>query len=223
MTPRNTLLLAILLASLSGCASMSALGTARTLDAGNFQYGGELITGAAVLEREDAETTALQMGASFSYGVTDHVEIGSRVWGIPALTEWTWGGELQAKFQVVRPENPSGTFQLSLAPRVAFHQLGKAESTWEHMSGTLAVMMGFSPNDELQFIITPQFGGDLLMNAGSNDVIAFHAGGSIGVAWSVQACTTVLPNITFMYTDAALTDGEPIWLYQISISLLLDG
>ena len=62
------------------------------------------------------------MGASFAYGVTDHVEIGSRIWGIPTLTEWTWGGELQTKVQVVRPESASGAFQLSLAPRLSFHQ-----------------------------------------------------------------------------------------------------
>ena len=212
-----------LLSALPGCTSMSALGKARTLDAGTFQYGGELITGAAVVEREDADTTALQMGASFAYGVTDHVEIGSRVWGIPTLTEWTWGGELQTKVQVVRPESASGAFQLSLAPRISFHQLGKAESTWEHLSGTLALMMGFSPNEEIQFIVTPQFGGDILMNAGSNDVVAFHAGGSFGVAWNVQACTTVLPNLTFMYTSTTLIDDEPIWLYQLSIAVLLDG
>ena len=212
-----------LLYAMSGCTSMAALGTARTLDAGNFRYGGELITGAAVLDRDDAETTALQMGASLSYGITDHVEIGSRVWGIPALTEWTWGGEIQTKFQLVRPESPTGEFQLSLAPRVAFHQLGKSEATWEHASATLAVMMGFNANEELQFIITPQFGGDRLSSSGNNDVYAIHAGGSLGVAWSFQACTTVLPSITFMYSNAALTDDEPIWLYQISIALLLDG
>ena len=218
------LLLALMwLLPLAGCSSMAALGTPRTLDAGSFQYGGELITGGSVLERDDSATTTLQMGASFAVGLTDNLELGTRVWGIPALTEWTWGGEIQTKIQLVRPENPRGKLELSLAPRLSFHQLGKADTTWEQASGTLALMLGWSPNDEVQFILTPQFGGNILMNSGSNDVFAYHVGGSVGVAWSVQACTTVLPNITFMYTNASLIDDEPIWLYQLSVALLLDG
>ena len=84
-------------------------------------------------------------------------------------------------------------------------------------------MLGWSPNEELEFIVTPQVGGNLLMNKGSNNVLALHVGGSLGVAWSVQACTKVLPALTFTYTDAALTDEAPFWLYQVSISLLIDG
>ena len=54
----------------TGCASMSPVGTARTLDEGTFRYGGELITGSAVVEREDFNGIAFQMGASLTYGIT---------------------------------------------------------------------------------------------------------------------------------------------------------
>jgi hypothetical protein len=202
---------------------MAALGTARTLAPGSVQYGGELITGGAVLGRSDIDTTTLQMAGSLAVGVTEDFEMGVRIWGTPALTEWTWGGELQTKIQIYRPDEPTGSFELSVAPRVTFHQFGKSGTSWNQTSGTLALMMGLNPNEELQFIVTPQAGVDLLLDSGSNDVWAYHVGGSVGVAWKAQACTTVLPNITFMYTSAALTDDEPIWLYQISIALLLDG
>jgi hypothetical protein len=211
------------LPAMAGCSSMSALGTARTLDPGSVQYGGELITGGAVLERSDVATTSLQMAGALAVGVTEGFEVGARVWATPATTEWTWGGEVQTKIQLYRPNEGAGSFELAVAPRVSFHQFGKAGSSWNHTSGTVALMMGLNPNEEFQFIVTPQAGVDLLLDKGSTDVWAYHVGGSVGVAWKAQACTTVLPNLTFMYTSAALTDDEPIWLYQISLTLLLDG
>jgi hypothetical protein len=106
---------------------------------------------------------------------------------------------------------------------LAFSQVGKAGATWERTSATLAVLVGWNPDEPLQVIFAPQIGGDLMQDAGSNDVWAIHAGGSLGVAYKVQACVTVLPYITFLYTSARLDDEEPIWMYQLSVALLLDG
>ena len=224
ISPRTRLLLLTLLACLvlaAGCGSLSPLGTARTLSPGKIVWSSGVNFVGTPTGREDAPGSGSQMEVGFSAGLSSRLELGIRAFGVPATREWMWGLDTQLKVQLVRSKNRNRGVNLALAPRASFQQLGTAGATWEAATTHLAVMVGINLPGGNEVVISPQIGGLFLMDRETEAVEALVGGGSIGFAWKVAHCVTLMPNLTILYSTLRMDDHRNVWFYRVSLLFML--
>jgi hypothetical protein len=199
---RTAALAVAALALLTGCPSVTTMGTARTVPEDSFQM--YVAPGAIRLqdfeagddtgEPESLTFPGIELGVR--YGVTDGVEIGARLGS---------STELNAKFQLRRSESASHGVDLALAPSASFFGIGDASMAWLH----LAMPIGFNTGGGDQLVVAPRisdtmvFGFDQVGNA-------LWAGGSVGYAWRVgkRGRLRIMPEIGAIFPVATSIGTE---------------
>jgi len=185
------LLPALALVLLTGCPSFSTMGTARTLPKGKSQF--FIAPGGMVLK--DFQTDNAGLSESFGlptvefggrYGVTDHVEVGGKVFPI--------GAELNAKFALIRPETPAG-LNLSVGPAASVYAFPSDQDTFTLAWFHLPLLVGFNVGGS-ELVIAPRI-SDLMVTGGGDSSNTVFAGGSLGFAWKVADGFRILPEIAF--------------------------
>ena len=190
--------LAILVMLGTGCGSLSPLGTARNLNPGQMVWSSAVSFMGTPIGREDVPANSSQIEVGFSAGITKRF-----------------------KLQLIRAKTPNSGVDLALAPRVAFQQLGTSAATWEAASTHLAIMLGINFPGGNQIVLSPQVGGLFLLDRGTKPVDVLQVGASIGFAWKVARCITLMPNVTFLYSTLHMDGREDVWFYRVSLLFML--
>jgi len=214
-------------ALVAGCPSFTTMGTARTIEQGKGQFyvavGGISLTNFSTDSSGNAESIGLpsfELGGR--YGVRDGVEVGGKIFPI--------GAELNAKFALVRPQEPSG-LHVAIAPAISAYPFTAGDNTvvlaWLHLPVLLGLEVGGS-----ELTISPRL-SDLLISNGPDSVNTLFAGGSIGFAWKVSDGFRILPELSlatpvaYVVKSGSSTTSDQInpegAIVQFNIGLLLGG
>lgn len=203
MTSRWTYAIWVVVAPLTGCASFSTFGLARTLNRGTVQGWVAPSGGGAV-----ATSSGSSVGVGYPFleggvrvGVTDNVELGGKL-GFNGIT-------LESKFGLVRSPTMEHGVDLSLAPQVGFIGYGASTSSGGSSSSAFVGVLTF----QLPVLFGIDFGGHELVfgprvvdqvlfgvassggTGGSGTANLFYVGGSIGIAIRASAAVRVLPEV----------------------------
>jgi len=191
------LLPALALVLLTGCPSFSTMGTARTLPKGKSQF--FIAPGGMVLK--DFQTDNAGLSESFGlptvefggrYGVTDHVEVGGKVWLL--------GAEIDTKFALLRSEIPESGLDLSLAPAISLYPFTSGDTNatyaWLHLPLLVGINLGGS-----QLVIGPRV-SDMIITGGGDSINAVWLGGSLGLALKLGDGFRLLPEVSMAYPVA---------------------
>jgi hypothetical protein len=200
---------------MTGCASFSTFGLARTLNKGAIQ--GWVAPGGGGVVAINGRTTGgvgyplLEGGVRV--GVTDNIELGGRL-GFNGITA-------EGKFGLVRPPTTDSGFNLSLNPGVGFIGYGASASSGTTSGGGffgvltfhLPVLMGIDFGGH-ELVIGPRaidqviFGNFATSSGGTSSVAnIFYAGGSIGIAIKVSGGFRIMPEVAIgVPVVASVTD-----------------
>ncbi|HEY1957512.1 MAG TPA: hypothetical protein VGH28_17960 [Polyangiaceae bacterium] len=192
------------MAPLTGCASFSTFGLARTMNKGGIQGWVAPGGGGAV-----ATATGATGGVGYPmleggvrYGVTDNVELGAKL-GFDGFT-------LQGKFGLVRSPSMDHGVNLSVAPQVGFIGFGASASGGGSSSSTfvgvltaqLPILFGIDfGGHELVFgprVVDQVLFGDVGTSSGgggSGTANLLYVGGSIGFAIRVSPYVRIMPEV----------------------------
>jgi hypothetical protein len=193
----------VLALPLTGCASFSTFGLARTLNHGAVQGWVAPSGGGAVAT---SSGTSVGIGYPFleggaRYGITDNVEIGGKL-GFNGIT-------LESKFAVVRAPTMDSGVNLSIAPQVGFIGYGASGGTGSDNASTfvavltaqLPILFGIDVGGH-EIVFGPRIVDQVLFgavssgsNSGSGTANLLYVGGSIGVAFRASASVRILPEI----------------------------
>ena len=193
-----------------GCSSQLGLGRARTMDRGTHKVntGFEFDLVQAQTGKEQAIPLPwTQAAAGYHYGASDRVEVGIRGWGftVPrALT--TYGGAVDTKFGVIRPDKGKGRFQASTGLSLAYHQVRYAGEPNHIFGFTLPVLLGFSMGrHELTF--GPRVVDYVWTSYGQNTLNTFHVGASVAMAIAIRETFELTPEAVVLYSPVSF-NGE---------------
>ncbi len=194
--------LIVLAAPLTGCASLSTFGLARTLNQGAVQ-GWVAPEGGGVVAINNTSTSGSGIGyplleGGVRYGVTDRVELGGRL-GFNGVA-------LEGKFGLLRSPTMESGFNLSLNPGVGFVGFGASSGSTGGGGGFvgtlsfyLPVLMGIDVGGH-EIVIGPRLIDQVLFgsftdSAGSTTSTAnlLYLGGSFGVAFRASDSVRILP------------------------------
>jgi hypothetical protein len=183
------------------------MGTARTIPRGKTQFhvgmGGQQLRDWSVDDSGALESLTLP---SFEFGVShavsDSVEVGGKI--------WSFGAELNSKFQLSRSESPTSGIDLALAPSLSFFPLSGENNAGQTTSGGLAfvhlpLLLGVNVGGGSQLVIAPRISNTLVWGSanGSSDTASiFWAGGSLGFAIKLGDTFWILPEISASYPVA---------------------
>lgn len=190
-------------APLTGCASFSTMGLARTMNKGGIQGWVAPGGGGAI-----ATESGTSVGAGYPlleggirYGVTDNVELGAKL-GFDGIT-------LQSKFGLVRSPTMEHGVDLSVAPQVGFIGYGASTSGSGSSSSSFVGVL----TAQLPILFGIDFGGHELVfgprvvdqvlfgnfssgtSGGSGVADLLYVGGSIGFAIRVSPYVRIMPEV----------------------------
>ncbi|MHB8873089.1 MAG: hypothetical protein ACYC8T_05325 [Myxococcaceae bacterium] len=187
-------------ALLSGCPSITTLGSARTMDEGRIQvlFAPEATTMGAYDpsggQRGDV-TSQAELGAR--YGVNDFVEVGAKAWLV--------GMAMDAKFALIRSPTPERGFNLALDPGVGYLTLSSS-----FMSGAVSanvvtlyfpVMLGYRFAFH-EITVTPKFIDQISFGSGALNNVPW-LGASAGVSFRLGAGLRLMPEVSVVYPFTA--------------------
>jgi len=218
--------LAMALVTLTGCPSISTLGTARTLPKGKGQF--FVAPGAMVLK--DFQRTSDGVADSFTlpsmevggrYGVTDSFELGGKVWSL--------GMEIDSKFQVFRAETPDAGLDLAIAPGVSVYPFRSGDTDAVYAYLHLPLLLGINAGGS-QLVLGPRL-SDLIVRASGENLNVLFLGGSLGYAWKAGDGFRLLPEVSVAWpihawegTTTRFSSLEPRGaMIQASLGFLFGG
>jgi len=207
----------------SGCPSYSTMGSARVLDPGRVRLSPALsIGGAETDQKADVETLQPQLELGVSAGVIEDLEIGARVWSLPSTQLFTIGGQVNAKVQLYRPDNPRRGVHVALAPRLGFHHVGGPDIGANIMSVGLPLLIGITFGDQNELVFGPQVNGQVSWMEGASDIFSLSAGASVGGIFWVSDCFAIVPEASVQYSTLRAEGDDMVWLWQVGLGVLFD-
>ncbi len=187
-------------ALLTGCASTSTFGLARTMNKGGVQGWVAPSVGALVANSRTAGVSAYPMvEGGVRFGLSDNVELGARL-GFSGLAA-------EGKFALIRSPTMESGFNLSLNPQVqlAGFGVGATGSTAGAVVGALSfhlpVLLGFDFFGH-ELVVGPRvidqvvFGSVTGTSGGSAAGNLIYFGGSVGFAIRVAPGFRILPEVS---------------------------
>ncbi len=142
MIPRRWLA-ALVAVSCGGCASLTGLGRARTLDPGRTQFGAtvELSSNSARLNGQTNVPWG-HVGVAFRRGLHERFELGGRfscmgIDGADSIALW-----VDPKIQIVRSPSATHGIDLAIVPSVGWQQVRLGGTPWHLPQVALAVLFG---------------------------------------------------------------------------------
>lgn len=210
-------------AAAQGCASWSNMGTARTLAPGHTRWSPAVtLSGAATDQQARVETLGPQMELGGDVGVTEGLELGARVWGLPSRSLWTWGARAEAKIQLYRPPNPNRGVAVALAPRAGWHQVGSGGAQGGAVILGVPLLVGVNIGGGSQVVLGPEVGGQVWLGADTRPIPAWTLGGSLGLVWFVGDCFALAPEVAVHASSLDLAGDDRVWFFQFGLGVLLD-
>jgi hypothetical protein len=195
MTIRSMLLGA--LAMLSGCASVSTMGLARTLNKGAVQ-GWVAPSGGGIVATTGVSPGSVGAGIGYPLieggvrvGVTDHFELGGKL-GFSGIG-------LEGKGALVRSESMESGVNVSLNPGVTFVGIGSGDLFLGTVTFHLPVLIGIDFAGH-ELVIGPRLIDQLFLGgAGATgaSINVLYAGGSLGIAIKLLPGLRLLPEVAF--------------------------
>lgn len=199
--------LLVLAAALSGCASLSTLQTARTLDAGDVTYDVGVV--AATNLRRDlfarSASVAPQVEAGLRRGLTDGVDAGYRIWFL--------GFNADVKVRLFDDK------KLALAVAPGFG----VEKTYAFygLDFYLPLLAQWRLNSMLDLYVVPKAIGRVSLGHGWQ--LDYGAGGSLGVAVRIAENMVVLPEIDAIWPHLGGEDPCGLQLGPVSATCMRPG
>jgi hypothetical protein len=198
--------------SLTGC-SYSNLGLARTLDKGRVQFaaapGGMANVGNYSGKKKD--TPYGQLDLAVRYGVTDHTELGLKL--------WLGGAVVDGKLSLLRSDGNSG-IDVAIDPGLGI-RLGNVAPVIGVVQ--LPVLIGFNFGGN-QLVLAPKLVDEISL--GSLQMgHTLLVGSSVGYAFKVGNNFRLMPEVTVMYptlTNSSFSGASSV-IVQGGVGLLFGG
>jgi hypothetical protein len=208
-----------LLASSTGCASMSTMQTASTLGEGDLQVG--LETAYQTVSVKYAGLSYPQMSVAVRYGVSDRVDIGGRIGQA--------GTELQAKFLLTEP---GAATAFSLAPTIGGFALGSGDADFASLHYQVPLLIGISTGGGSELVLGPKIHHWLLLGDGSSGGM-INAGATVGYALRLGERFALMPEVGVFYpvavhgSDSDDSDirfgGVDVSIFHFGLGMLFGG
>ncbi len=204
---------------LLGCPSASSLTSARTLDEGQLQFViAPNLMGLGVSSEEGTAVPFIPMvEGQFRYGISDHVELGGKLW---------FGGFAgHMKFGLVRPESADTGFNLSLDPGLSYTGVSVNDAVVGAVYVYLPVVMGFRFGSGHELTIGPRlvpvFGGVSTSDGGSAGN-ALLAGSSLGGSFKLGSLR-LMPEFSLLADTRPEPGAQRAVFSQFSLGFAFGG
>ena len=199
--------------SLTGCASYSNMGLARTLDKGRFQIAAAPAAVRNVGNYSGAQNDALQWQGDLAarFGITDHTELGLKL--------WLGGGVIDSKFSLLRSDGNSGV-DVAIDPGVGI-RFGSTVP-WVGIV-QLPVLIGINFGGS-QLVLAPKLVDEISLGRQQTGHTLL-VGSSVGYALKLGEGFRIMPEVTVMYPTLVNTgfSGASSVIVQGGIGLLIGG
>lgn len=198
---------------LMGCPSISNLSSARTLDKGQLQFiATPNVVGLGTVGPEGSALPFIPMAeGQFRYGITDHVELGGKL--------WLGGFAGHMKFGLVRSESAESGFNLSLDPGISYTGIMFNESVVGAFYVYLPVLFGFRFGEGHEFTIGPRLvpilGGVSVANESERGAALF-GGSSFGASFKLGAIR-LIPEFSFLADTRPPAGAQRVVFTQFSL------
>lgn len=206
---RRELILVALCAGFTsvGCATMSTIGTAETLNHKQLQVFAAPEVSLSGPRGNSPKVPLPEMSVGARYGVTDRVEVGLKASALPfGQTLTTASIEGGGKLQLPKP-HPRIDVAVAASAGYRFARVSGAD--YEIISASLPLYVGYDLGERFQVVLGPRIGDQLWLSAGAHPVHLPFAGSSLGLVWRVNDRLTIVPEVTVLRTPTAMdqTDG----------------
>lgn len=215
---------------LSGCASVSTMGLARTLNQGAVQ-GWVAPEGGGVVALTGVSTASGATGVGYPLleggirvGVTDHFELGARL-GLSGIG-------LEGKIGFLRSPTMDTGINLSLNPGVTYVGFGAGTAFIGTLTFHLPVLIGIDFGGH-ELVLGPRFIDQLVFagitGSGSAGLNVIYAGGSVGFAIKAGSSLRILPEVSIgvpvvttgtVGTSSATAVGAGGLIFQAGVAFL---
>lgn len=210
----------------AGCPSMTTMGTARTLDAGETQFFVAPEYSRFSLGGEPLSEPTVEIGGR--YGITDDVEVGARVW-LP-------GYAIDTKIALLRSESEETGWDISVAPALSYlgSMSGTAEGSGYELHVTtlyLPLLMGYNLGGGNSVVLGARIADQIWTTEDQADTTAnlLYVGGSLSFVWKVADGIRIAPEVALA---APIVESVPGFgtdvgigatLFQAGIAFLFGG
>lgn len=177
---------------LVGCASATSLGSARTLEPGQWQ--GSL----------GAKALAPVIEGEVRRGMAPGVELGARVGGFHLLSVTTLSAAADVKVQLSRSFAGAA---VSLVPGLGFESLRYAGAPIDAAYLSVPLLVGWQLGD-LELVVGPRVIGNVVWDANSEAIPVLLAGASVGFLWRFSPHIRVAPEVSVLYTPSRVNAAE---------------
>ena len=226
MSSQRILFVALAVIPLAGCASISTMTTARTLNQHEHQFFAAFeVAGSPDKKLQKVVNGALEWEIGARYGLTDRVELGLRI--------FTAGAQLEPKFALLRaPSNESGV-DLALAPSVGFTNFymsgGDMAGAVHHNTiyGVLPLLFGGNFAGGHQLVIGAKLMDWELLPDGTGDsprpANAVYLAASLGFGIQATRWLRIIPEISFAYPLAVSSKDIPHGGFDVGQPIIQGG
>lgn len=179
-------------ALVTGCPSMTTMGTARTLDVGETQFFIAPEYSRFSMGGQPLSEPTVELGGR--YGITDEIEVGARVW-LP-------GYAIDTKIALLRSESEETGWDLSIAPAVSYlgSMSGTAEGSGYELHVTtlyLPLLIGYNLGGGNSVVIGPRIADQIWTTEDQEDTTAnlLYVGSSLSFVWKVTDGIRIAPEV----------------------------
>ncbi|MCB9761333.1 MAG: hypothetical protein H6739_15935 [Alphaproteobacteria bacterium] len=200
----------IALALLAGCVSLGGLGTARTMDAGETDvYAGSEW---GWVDSRPFATPLLRSDLGARHGLSDRVEVGGNVGFFPVYLR-TVHTSAYGKLAVLRPEDPRGGLNLSVAFSGAWDMAESGGILGQSLTAQVPLMIGVQRREHLGWELSPRVAAIHLRSKGAAPITKLMVGTGVGVAirWTHW---TLLPQLGVMWSTNPADQTGGMWVWQ---------
>lgn len=189
----------------SGCASLTGLGAARTLDKGEEELGVGLDASIVAPKLSPAAAPWIpyaQLSSRYRRGMGP-VELGTRIWalGFPGLFGLGISGEVRVP--LLEAPNIEKGVDITLGTSLGYHQFnfGKVPNHVPFID--VPLMFGFNMIGGHQFVVSARVRDEILTGPGVSPVNIFYGGGTVGAHIIVNEKWAFQPELAILYSPVS--------------------
>lgn len=198
-----------------GCATTAALGTARTLDAGEtrFHTGAEL----GFVDARPFAAPLLRVDAGVSHGLSDRVEIGGSVGGWPVLVKNVHGGG-HVKWALHRAPDPSRGVDVALGGAASVDLAWGGGVSGVATTAQVPLLVGINATSGQQLILGPRVAYQSIVSKGAHPIHKLYGGLTVGMALHGRG-GTLLPQVGWLWASNPADQSGGMHTVQLGLGL----
>jgi hypothetical protein len=199
------------------------MGTARILEPGRTRLAPAIAVAGGLTGRPRGDQLLTELEFGFAHGVAERAEIGAKAWATPGQDLWSWGAEANTRVQLWRSPDPNSGVDIALLPRVSYAQLGTGGTLYHTVAADLVGLVGINVGELSQVVLgVPILGIQTWFEESAEPLPSLRVGGSVGFAWYLSQCFVLMPELAFLYATLEVDQGNPMALFQATVSVYVE-